>query len=88
MLGLGREKIRGSAEDLHVPFLGSIPMDPKIAAAGDSGRSILVPGSDSPMARAMDEIIIRIAGPGTSDPSPGEEAHLKTSGVEQAGFQI
>jgi ATP-binding protein involved in chromosome partitioning len=28
------------AEDMGVPFLGSIPMDPQIAEAGDSGREI------------------------------------------------
>ncbi|MGZ5514400.1 MAG: P-loop NTPase [Candidatus Aminicenantales bacterium] len=60
------------AKDMNVPFLGSIPMDPKIAEAGDSGRAMFGQDSDSPMARAMDEIITRIAGPGTAETPPGE----------------
>jgi ATP-binding protein involved in chromosome partitioning len=47
---------------MSVPFLGSIPMDPKIAEAGDSGRASLGQDSASPMARAMNEIITRLAG--------------------------
>jgi predicted Fe-Mo cluster-binding NifX family protein/predicted RNA-binding Zn-ribbon protein involved in translation (DUF1610 family) len=62
------------AEDMRVPFLGSIPMDPKIAEAGDSGRVLLGRNQTSPMARAMDEIITRIVGPGTAKPSTGEES--------------
>jgi ATP-binding protein involved in chromosome partitioning len=50
------------SEDMSVPFLGSIPMDPKIAEAGDSGRASLGQDSASPMARAMNEIITRLAG--------------------------
>ncbi|MCX6569873.1 MAG: Mrp/NBP35 family ATP-binding protein [Candidatus Aminicenantes bacterium] len=60
------------AKDMNVPFLGSIPMDPKIAEAGDSGRAMFGQDSDSPMARAMDEIITQIAGPGTAETPPGE----------------
>ncbi|MGZ5468206.1 MAG: P-loop NTPase [Candidatus Aminicenantales bacterium] len=60
------------AKDMNVPFLGSIPMDPKIAEAGDSGRAMFGQDSDSPMARAMDEIITRIAGPETAETPPGE----------------
>ncbi|MGZ8840711.1 MAG: P-loop NTPase [Candidatus Aminicenantales bacterium] len=60
------------AKDMNVPFLGSIPMDPKIAEAGDSGRAMFGQDSDSPMARAMDEIITRIAGPGTAETPPGK----------------
>jgi len=58
------------AKDMNVPLLGSIPMDPKIAEAGDSGRAMLGQDPDSPMARAMDEIIARIAG--TAETPPGE----------------
>ena len=61
------------AKDMNVPFLGSIPMDPKIAEAGDSGRAMLGQDSDSPMARAMKEIIIRLAGHVTGRISRREE---------------
>ncbi len=30
-----------TADELHVPFLGEIPLDPKIAIGGDSGRPIV-----------------------------------------------
>jgi len=59
------------AKDMNVPFLGSIPMDPKIAEAGDSGRAMLGEDPDSPMAQAMKEIIIRLAGPGSAETPPG-----------------
>ena len=61
------------AEDMNVPFLGAIPMDPKIAEAGDSGRASFGQDSASPMARAMNEIITRIAGPPIGDVSRGKE---------------
>jgi len=61
------------AKDMNVPFLGSIPMDPKIAEAGDSGRASLGQDSASPMARAMNEIITRIAGDATRDICGGKE---------------
>ena len=68
------------AKDMNVPFLGSIPMDPKIAEAGDSGRAWFSQDPTSPMARVMNEIIVRIAGDDDRDvPKGGEcEAHQKT----------
>jgi len=45
------------AEEMKVPFLGSIPMDPKIAESGDHGRAFLSHYADSPTARIMREII-------------------------------
>jgi hypothetical protein len=58
---------------MNVPFLGAIPMDPKLAEAGDSGRASFGQDSASPMARAMNEIITRIAGPPIGDVSRGKE---------------
>jgi hypothetical protein len=46
---------------MNVPFLVSIPMNPKIAESGDNGRALLGQDSASPIARAMNEIITRIA---------------------------
>ena len=71
------------AEDMNVPFLGAIPMDPKIAEAGDSGRAWFSQDATSPMARVMNEIIVRIGGDGDRDvPKGGErEAHHKTMGA-------
>jgi Mrp family chromosome partitioning ATPase len=61
------------AEEMNVSYLGAIPMDPKIAEAGDSGRALLGQDSASPIARAMNEIITRIAGDGTRDSGGGKE---------------
>mgnify|MGYP001392984285 CR=1 FL=1 len=39
---------RSAAEELEIPFLGEIPIDPQICAAGDKGRPVVVvdPSSD------------------------------------------
>lgn len=46
--------------DMGVPFLGSIPIDPKIAEAGDNGRSFLQHYSETPTAEVMRGIIAPI----------------------------
>lgn len=61
------------AKDMNVPFLGSISMDPKIAEACDSGRATFGQDPASPMTRAMNEIITRIAGHVTGGISRREE---------------
>jgi Mrp family chromosome partitioning ATPase len=52
---------RAIAMDMHVPFLGAIPMDPKIALAADSGLAFLRHYADSPSATIMAEMIEPIA---------------------------
>jgi len=54
----GGEKI---ARDMNVPFLGSIPMDPKIAEACDNGQAFVQHYATSPTAILMREIIKSIA---------------------------
>ena len=49
-----------AAGTLNVPFLGSIPLDPRQVEAGDRGESFLNVYAESPAARAMEEIIDRI----------------------------
>ncbi len=48
---------RRTAEDLQVPFLGEIPLDPKVVAGGDSGRPIVAADPRS----AVSEAYLRIA---------------------------
>ena len=48
---------RRIAESMGVPFLGAIPMDPKIAEACDSGQAYLVKYKYSGTARIMAEIV-------------------------------
>jgi ATP-binding protein involved in chromosome partitioning len=46
-----------AAEDLGVPFLGAIPLDPEMVKAGDEGRPYINRHVDSPTWRAVDEIM-------------------------------
>jgi ATP-binding protein involved in chromosome partitioning len=52
---------RRIAEDMGVPFLGAIPIDPKIAEACDSGRAFIHHDATTPMAEVMRSIINPIA---------------------------
>jgi ATP-binding protein involved in chromosome partitioning len=46
-----------AAEELHVPFLGSIPIDPEIVRASDEGRPYILRHADSPAWTAINEIL-------------------------------
>ena len=48
------------AEDLNVPFIGSIPLDPRICEASDVGKPFIVEYSDSPAAKAFIEIVDKV----------------------------
>lgn len=48
---------RSMAVDMHVPFLGSIPIDPGIALACDEGRAFIHQYGETPAALIMQEII-------------------------------
>lgn len=48
------------AEDMKVPFLGSIPLDPQVAEACDSGKAFVHHYAISPTAAAMRDIITSI----------------------------
>jgi Mrp family chromosome partitioning ATPase len=47
---------RVMAEEMKVPFLGSIPIDPQIAESGDEGRAFVESVESLPAARAFHEI--------------------------------
>lgn len=51
--GGGREM----AEDMHVPFLGSIPIDPKIVQSGDDGQAFIALKEASPAAQVFRDIV-------------------------------
>lgn len=44
------------AADMTVPFLGQIPMDPRMVDAGDTGKPVIESCPDSPTALALQEI--------------------------------
>jgi ATP-binding protein involved in chromosome partitioning len=52
---------RRTAEDLGVPFLGEVPIDPRIVEGGDAGRPIATDAPDSEAARVFRDIAGRIA---------------------------
>jgi ATP-binding protein involved in chromosome partitioning len=52
---------RRTAEKLKVPFLGEIPLDPKVVAGGDSGRPIVAGEPDGTVARAYQAVAASIA---------------------------
>ena len=48
------------ADELKVPFLGQIPMDPKICEEADKGTSFLKEYPDSPATKAFNEIVTKV----------------------------
>jgi ATP-binding protein involved in chromosome partitioning len=48
------------AEEADVPFLGSIPLDPKIGVASDRGSPFVIEHADSPAAKAFIEIVKKV----------------------------
>jgi ATP-binding protein involved in chromosome partitioning len=51
-----------SARMMGVPFLGAVPLDPKVRAGGDVGRPVVVSDPDSAVARAFAQIARAVAG--------------------------
>lgn len=50
-----------AAKKQEVPFLGELPIDPKIRVGGDSGRPIVVEDPESPQSKIFMEIAGRLA---------------------------
>ena len=48
---------RAMAEDMGVPFLGSIPIDPQVAEAGDEGQAFVMHHASSPTAEIMRAVV-------------------------------
>jgi len=48
------------AEDMSVPFLGSIPIDPEICEDSDKGAPFILEHRDSAAAKAFIEIVNKI----------------------------
>ena len=46
-----------AAEDLGVPYLGAIPLDPEMVKAGDEGRPFILQHADSPTRKAVDAVM-------------------------------
>jgi len=60
------------ADDMAIPYLGSIPLDPKICTDSDGGLSFIVKDKNSPATKAFREIISKI------------ELFLQKTGIEES----
>jgi Mrp family chromosome partitioning ATPase len=49
-----------AAAEMGVPFLGRIPIDPRIVASGDAGRPFVAEAEGSDAARAFSDIVDRV----------------------------
>lgn len=52
---------RGLAEEMDIPFLGSVPLDPRIGMACDYGESFFDSYPDSPACRALKRVVTGLA---------------------------
>ena len=57
----GRGGAKATAEALGAPFLGEVPIDPKLREACDEGRPYVVTAPDSPASRAIMAAAVQIA---------------------------
>ena len=60
---------RKAAEDLGVPYLGAIPLDPEMVKAGDEGRPYILRHKDSPTGKAVDSVMQCLVAQIESDPA-------------------
>jgi ATP-binding protein involved in chromosome partitioning len=49
-----------ASKDLNIPFLGSVPIDPKIVLTGDKGEPFLVNNSSTETGKAFSKIVKKI----------------------------
>lgn len=57
----GRGGGRVLADDMHAPYLGEVPLDPRVRVAGDEGTPTTLAEADSPAGKAFAEIAERVA---------------------------
>lgn len=50
----------GMCRDMDVPFLGRIPLDGRVARAGDAGKPLSQTNPDSPVAKSIDFVVSKI----------------------------
>jgi ATP-binding protein involved in chromosome partitioning len=56
----GRGGGKKAAEDLGVPYLGAIPLDPEMVKAGDEGRPYVLRHADTPTWKAVDAVMEKL----------------------------
>lgn len=75
------------ARELELPFLGKIPMDPKVVMAGDDGTPYLASDSESPAIEAFGKVVTAVATrlPPVADPVTLETVQPEGSGCGCGG---
>ncbi|HNX18058.1 MAG TPA: Mrp/NBP35 family ATP-binding protein [Methanoregula sp.] len=58
-----------AAEDLGVPYLGAIPLDPELVKAGDEGRPYILRHADSPTYKATESVMRNLVEQIESEPA-------------------
>lgn len=81
----GRGGGRRAADEFEVPFLGEVPLDPRVMTGGDSGRPVILHDPEAPVAKALRRVaravtleVNRIAGDAVA-PTPRMPVPLPTS---------
>ena len=54
---VGRNCGMALAQEMGVPFLGQIPIDPEVVTAGDAGIPLVHDGPQSPAAKAFADVV-------------------------------
>jgi len=49
------------AQEYKAPFLGRLPIDPRVAMGGDNGKPVVLDAPDSPVAKQFGEIAAKVA---------------------------
>lgn len=70
---------RSTSQELEIPFLGEVPIDPEVVAGGDEGNPIVVKNPDSPAARAYSDAAEKVA---------AALGRLAMKGKDQSSFNI
>jgi len=70
------------ARELELPFLGKIPMDPKVVLAGDDGKPYLSSDAESPAIQAFSDVVkaISLRLPPVKQPEPIPMAEMSSAG--------
>jgi ATP-binding protein involved in chromosome partitioning len=58
----GRGGGKEIADEMHVPYLGEVPIDPQVRVSGDGGVPLVLSHPDSPAAEALSRIAQGLAG--------------------------
>jgi len=58
------------ADDMGVPFLGSVPIDPQISEAGDSGVAFLQRYAESSTAKLFQSLLVPVMNLKDKDVTP------------------